>query len=107
MKPIIVYDSRVAKLIGVYAITLFPFIFCALDAVSARETGTVEHELVHIGQVKTLGWFGFYRRYLVEYARGRLAGKSHGEAYMAITYEIEAYAHQKEWLKSSKQKPHA
>ncbi|MGA7271940.1 MAG: hypothetical protein WB239_12790 [Acidimicrobiia bacterium] len=48
------------------------------------------HELVHLRQWKTLGVFGFLRRYLIDYLGGRAAGLSHHRAYQAIDLEVEA-----------------
>ncbi|MFP3914592.1 MAG: hypothetical protein ACLFWM_06930 [Actinomycetota bacterium] len=48
------------------------------------------HELVHVRQWRTLGPFGFLRRYLGDYLGGRLRRLGHKEAYMRIRLEQEA-----------------
>lgn len=48
------------------------------------------HELEHVAQYRRLGVPVFLRRYLAEYARGRLAGASHARAYAEISFEREA-----------------
>lgn len=50
------------------------------------------HELVHARQWRALGAVGFLRRYVSEYATGRLGGGSHREAYHLISLEVEARA---------------
>lgn len=51
----------------------------------------VEHELVHVAQYQRDGFFPFLLRYLSEYLRGRWMGRSHYEAYRAVSYEREAW----------------
>jgi hypothetical protein len=48
------------------------------------------HELVHVRQWADFGVFGFLRRYLADYLRGRFKGLGHREAYLAIGFEQEA-----------------
>jgi hypothetical protein len=61
-----------------------------LDADPQSLSRLVCHELVHVRQWKTLGVFGFLRRYLSDYVGGRLRGLSHRAAYEAIRLEVEA-----------------
>jgi len=58
------------------------------DAETAR---LVAHELVHVAQWGDRGVVGFLRRYLADYAKGRLQGSGHWDAYRAIPDEVEAY----------------
>jgi hypothetical protein len=55
-------------------------------------TSLIIHEVVHVSQWREEGYFRFARRYLGDYLRGRLRGMSHGDAYRAIGYEVEARA---------------
>jgi hypothetical protein len=48
------------------------------------------HELVHVRQWSDFGVFGFIRRYLSDYLRGRFKGLGHRKAYLAIGFEQEA-----------------
>lgn len=48
------------------------------------------HERVHVEQYERLGFFGFLRQYLREYREGKKAGKSHQQAYLDISLEVEA-----------------
>ena len=50
----------------------------------------VVHELAHARQWFDLGAFGFLRSYLSGYAKGRLRGLGHRDAYLAIDFEVEA-----------------
>jgi len=48
------------------------------------------HELIHARQWRMLGPVRFVFGYLQDYLSGRLAGRSHDEAYRAIEHEVEA-----------------
>lgn len=48
------------------------------------------HELVHVRQWSEYGTFGFLRRYLGEYFRGRSRGLGHNQAYERNRLEVEA-----------------
>jgi hypothetical protein len=91
MKVREIRGSRLARMLGVAAITLYPFALFR-DAQPGPEL--VNHERIHVAQVRTVGWLPFYAGYLGQYARGRLRGLGHAAAYRAIGYEAEAYAHQ-------------
>lgn len=52
----------------------------------------IVHELMHVRQWLESGALRFLLRYLSDYLRGRLSGRSHSDAYMAIRYEAEARA---------------
>lgn len=52
----------------------------------------VIHEMAHVRQFAELGYVRFTVRYLTEYWRGRLHGKSHRDAYLSIGAEVEARA---------------
>ena len=55
-------------------------------------TALIVHELVHVNQWREEGYLRFAWRYLRDYVRGRVKGKTHDEAYRAIGYEQEARA---------------
>jgi hypothetical protein len=48
------------------------------------------HELVHVRQWADYGFFGFLRRYLGDYLRGRRRGAGHRMAYWSNRLEVEA-----------------
>lgn len=81
-------NSRLAKLLRVNGIVLYPFIFFAPKDPNPI---LVNHELIHVAQIKRLGVIKFYTRYLLEYLKARRAGLSHDRAYRAISFEREAY----------------
>lgn len=50
----------------------------------------VRHEMKHVEQIKRLGVIRFYSQYLWEYACNLIHFGNHNDAYMAISFEIEA-----------------
>lgn len=91
MKIRLIRNSSLARLIKVDGIVLYPFIFCAAKRPSVK---TINHELIHILQVKRDGFIRFYFTYLKEYYQFRKKGLGHNEAYLSISYEVEAYSNQ-------------
>ena len=91
MKIKLVRNSKLARLLRVDGIVLFPFIFFAEERPGVK---IINHELIHILQVKREGFIRFYFNYLREYCHFRLKGLSHVESYLAISYEVEAYGYQ-------------
>jgi hypothetical protein len=51
----------------------------------------INHEQIHLKQQLELGVVFFYLAYFAEYFYHRLKGKNHDDAYMAISFEKEAY----------------
>lgn len=90
-KPVLVKDSKLARVLDVNAIVLYPFIFFADRS---PDPFIVNHEFIHVQQIKRHGVGKFYFLYLYEYLRHRLKKKRHYEAYMAISFEKEAYENQ-------------
>lgn len=90
---ILIKNSRVARLFSVHAIVLYPFIFFADKN---PEQVLINHELIHVEQIKNHGMLKFYFLYLKEYVVLRFKGKKHNEAYKAISFEEEAYRRQNE-----------
>lgn len=76
---------------GINGMVLYPFILY-----SGKEPAPFvrNHERIHAEQMRSVGVLKFYGGYLKEYFLHRLQGKKHHEAYMMISYEQEAYAHQ-------------
>jgi hypothetical protein len=73
---------------GVAAMTLRRIILMRRDHVG--DEALLAHELVHVRQWGELGVPRFLWRYLSAYARGRLRGLGHWDAYQAIPLEVEA-----------------
>jgi len=95
MKPIIIENSRIPKwlsiFIDIWAITLYPFIICKGDINKI----TLNHEKIHLAQQRELWLVGFYLLYAFYWVRARVFLRmSSQEAYMAIPFEVEAYAQQ-------------
>jgi hypothetical protein len=81
-------NCKFLKLFRINAIVLYPIV---LYQAKLPDKAIMKHEEVHLKQIKTDGVLKFYTRYLLEYARGRVRGLSHYQAYRNISYEIEAY----------------
>ena len=54
------------------------------------------HEMIHVRQIRKVGWFSFYISYLLYYFAGLLRYGDHGAAYYNIPYESEAFNKQYE-----------
>ena len=103
MRPIIVNNSRIpgwlskVSPINIYAIVLWPWIFCRGDL--REHPDTMRHEFVHWHQQRELWVLPFYAIYLLDYLRGlwKYRGQPHAKrlAYLNIRFEQEARAHQR------------
>ena len=91
MKPIIVRNSRIPKLlswiINIRAITLFPFIIIKDEG----DETLINHESIHIKQQLELLIIGFYLWYLIDYAYRLIKYRNGAHAYYNIIFEKEAY----------------
>lgn len=102
MKPIVIQNSSIPKylsiFINIWAITLYPFIICKGE----MDEQTLNHEKIHLAQQRELWLVGFYLLYAFYWLRARLLGMSNHDAYMAIPFEVEAYAqqHDMDYLKN-------
>lgn len=77
------FSSIIPRILGVEAITLWPFVF--LKRPRYQYTKVILHELVHCAQIKQYGIFGFYFLYLKQWWNVV-------RVYELIPLEIEAYA---------------
>jgi len=84
-------NSRIAKILKVSAITLYPFI-CYHDKFPGKELK--QHEMIHIDQIRKNGVLKFYLLYLLEYAKNVVKYKDLNQAYFRISFEQEAYRKQ-------------
>ena len=75
------------------AMAVFPFILIRRGAVNPV---LIHHERIHLAQQVELLILPFYLWYLIEYLWHRCQGKPHMQAYLAISFEREAYRHEKE-----------
>lgn len=80
---------------GIAAITLGSSIFVAHNwydkVVGGHQPDLLLHELVHVGQWRREGKFGFLMQYVGDYVRNRLVGLDHEIAYRGIRFEAAAY----------------
>lgn len=87
------YEHWIPRALGVQGIVLYPYVLF-----SGKESGTslttLQHELIHVRQVRANGFFPFYLRYAGEYLKARARGASHEAAYREISFEAEAYRDQ-------------
>lgn len=102
LHPVDIEDVRVAKAPwllrkawpeGIGAMALPRRIYLAphlLEGDPRRVKYLIVHELVHVRQWSDYGFFGFLRRYLGEYLRGRRKGLGHRGAYLHNRLEAEA-----------------
>jgi hypothetical protein len=85
------FTRLVSWVVDVKAITLWPFIF-------AREplSPVVEnHERIHLAQQRELLVVGFYLAYVFEFFFYFLRGARKEAAYYSISFEAEAYQHER------------
>ena len=91
MKPIIIKNSRIPKLlswvINIRAITLFPFVFIKDEG----DEILINHESIHIKQQLELLVVGFYLWYLIDYLYKFIKYDDGAQAYYNIIFEKEAY----------------
>lgn len=77
----------------VSAITLWPFIFVKHDHLKADER-LIRHEMIHLRQQVELLVLPFYLWYLTEYLLRLVQYRDRQKAYVNISFEREAYAHE-------------
>lgn len=80
----------------VLALTIGRRIWIAPD-VPAMEP-LLRHEMAHVRQMAEHGVLPFLWKYLGEYVRNRRRGMTHHQAYLAIPFEVEAVAAEREDL---------
>tara|TARA_Y100001970_G_scaffold273158_1_gene370924 strand:+ start:4149 stop:4487 length:339 start_codon:yes stop_codon:yes gene_type:complete len=94
MKPIIIENSVIPKLLSVFinigAITLWPFIICR----SRLDLHLLNHESIHIKQQQELLLVGFYFLYVYYWLKGLWRFWDARLAYYSIPFEQEAYEHE-------------
>ena len=83
------FNHWLPKLLGVTAITIYPYIFYRQNYVDVRRS-LQAHEMTHIKQVEAIGWIRFYLSYELYLLAGWVQHKSFWAGYRAIPYEVEA-----------------
>lgn len=92
MKVKIIQNHWLPKKLNVTAITLYPRIYLSCDYETAINQDVINHEFIHVRQIRQLGWIKFYIVYLYNYITLYLKLKNQNDAYMHIPAEIEAYS---------------
>lgn len=100
MKVKLVYNSLIPKILRVEAITLYPFIFIRFskDTTNLIVNRIYKHEMIHVRQIRRVGFFNFYFDYIYEFFINLFKYRNWSQAYLNITYEIEAYEWENESL---------
>lgn len=65
---------------------------CSYDY--ALKNNILNHEFIHVAQVRQQGWIKFYATYLWQYFLMLLKYRNQQDAYYHIPAEVDAYAHQ-------------
>ncbi len=78
---------------GYSGLAIFPFIFVN-DKRNINPT-FLNHERIHLRQQLELLILPFYIGYVLEYIIRRIQYKSHHQAYRSISFEREAYTHER------------
>lgn len=82
----IIYESKVAKFLGVEGLVLYPFVLLPKSEEDTDEV-VLKHEFTHVEQIERDGFCTFYFSYL----KGLVQWGSVRKAYENNVYEIEAY----------------
>ncbi len=80
---------------GFNGITLWPFIILRKKEMRS-DTCMLNHERIHLRQQLELLVFPFYVWYVIEYVIRLLQYKNRQQAYRNISFEREAYTHEKD-----------
>jgi hypothetical protein len=83
---------------GSNGMTIGRIVFLRNDGLFDGSRKIIAHELVHVRQFYELGMFRFLARYLASYVRSLAKHHRHRAAYLAISFEEQAYAEADEWL---------
>lgn len=81
--------------LSVNAMAIYPFILLK-NKNQKQDVELINHEKIHHRQQLELLLFGFYFLYLFNYLFNLLKYKNHYQAYYNISFEKEAYKHEKE-----------
>lgn len=81
------WNGPIAAMTVMHRVYVDPRLF---EADPERLAPLLLHELVHVRQWNDAGPGRFLFRYVGDYLRGRLAGRTHDESYRGIRYEVEA-----------------
>ncbi len=91
MKIKLKFNNWIAKLLNVGATVWYPYILFSVDRATAEKYKIIEHEMIHVRQVRKLGWFKFYVSYIFIYFKNWFKYGNTGLAYRNHPYEMEAF----------------
>lgn len=84
------YPVIVVPFLNVNGMAIFPFIL-VLNKASVNDQALINHEKIHLRQQAELLIIPFYILYLLNYLINLAAYRKHGQAYLNIVFEREAY----------------
>ena len=87
--------NRLIPFRGFAAINFFGHVF-AREEYRPISDRTLRHEAIHTAQMRETGYVGFYLIYVAEWLYQWARLRSAKQAYYAVRFEREAYAHQNE-----------
>jgi hypothetical protein len=88
---LIIYNSKVPKLLKAEGLTIFPLIWVVYSKEKCPGW-LLNHEKVHIKQQKKWLLFPWFAIYGCDYLWGRFKNMSHDEAYRNTRFEKDAYS---------------
>jgi hypothetical protein len=91
MRVKFIFNHWLPKKLGVGGITLYPYVFFDNTYDIEMNAHIVNHECIHIKQVRSIGWIPFYASYLWQYFKALIKLRDRNLAYHAISFEVEAY----------------
>jgi len=99
----IIVCQNLLKNTKINGITLYPFIFIK-NPEDKKNSVLINHEKIHLKQQLELLIIFFYLAYVIEYYYHLIKLKNGHQAYLAISFEREAFAHELdlEYLKKRK-----
>ena len=87
-----VIKNKIIPAKGFNAINLFGVVFTRKENLPEQ---TLRHEAIHTAQMRELAYIFFYVWYLAEYAIRLIRCRNRKEAYRNISFEREAFTHDK------------
>lgn len=99
--------NNVLPVKGFVAMTVWPFVFIRKKYEGRNLPITMNHEKIHAVQQKELLLLGFYLVYVFEYLWKLLKYGNSNKAYMMISFEREAYEHEKDMTYLDRRKHYA
>lgn len=83
------------KLVGMGAVTIYPYILIA-DSAADADIELLRHEMIHVEQIRKMGTAAFYFNYLKQMVTGFVRTGDFNTAYLKNEFEAEAYSRQTE-----------